>query len=832
MPGPADRHAWMATPGCPAVKAKIIRSRMKMFLEHGALIFVHIPRTGGTSIEAAFGLHSSVHATAAQMRACDPSAWAASQSFAVLRDPLDRVVSMYAYARQGGNGAPWETLGQYAAGLSLEEYVARLPNVVDPFVRLPQSHWIEMPSSSAEAPVPLLDRDAEAPSHRSRAVGVDQAVGVDHLLCFEQLAAHFDQLHLGVRLGGTHARASARAAMDVVSAATRARVYRLFAHDHELWSRHCNRSRAAASAAVRMSSGTGGGGAMPTAMHKCTTATPCHGAFPHTFHLLWPTRELTFPGRPAEEARIRRVVDRLRGLHPSWQIRVWTDADCEQLMIQSMPARLAAWRLLAPRLKQFDAIRPLILHEHGGIYLDVDVECSRPIDALLTRPSTALLLRADDPACFHRVTPEYRAHSLSTRRPIASGNHIMGSIARHPLWLYYLDAIYSHEPPDTTVVGHTGNGGLERAVSAFLADHPEQRPSLRLLTCAEFQNTGQSGACARGAQCANLTCRHTNSLSPVETQPGGDDNQQGQLLRASTHLASNAAPLAPAAAKAATPSVPTLFVHFSGCGGTSVVELARQLTWLFTVPPPARSSGHNANVGCAHGDQTNTHGLIRNLKGERCPCSELRTLARTNAWSFFGNENPVIAPLGCVGMQYWTVMRHPIDRLLSRLFKPAKTAGTWHFVHPSWVQHALNTTTLFTTTRFMSASSYSDRINHHEFTGTVRHVPSMRSCCMRAAAGRERAEGPPPPPRSLSLIGARERSERDGTTASLFLQHQSLSGPLPLRARAAPCGVGPRDAWVSGKTATPWGEGGGDTWVLEHGGEWTSRALPPCSRRR
>jgi len=67
------------------------------------LIFLHVPRTGGTSISRAlYGKHCTEHYSARSMKAMAPELWNAVQSFAVVRDPFDRFASSYAFVRGGG----------------------------------------------------------------------------------------------------------------------------------------------------------------------------------------------------------------------------------------------------------------------------------------------------------------------------------------------------------------------------------------------------------------------------------------------------------------------------------------------------------------------------------------------------------------------------------------------------------------------------------------------------------------------------------------------------------------------------------------------------------
>jgi hypothetical protein len=85
--------------------------------------FIHVPKTGGTSISTALGRdmyhHSGVpalhgdnptHLTARDVRDfVGPSSWAKMFSFAVIRNPWDRVVSLYrAFDRAKGTTATFD----------------------------------------------------------------------------------------------------------------------------------------------------------------------------------------------------------------------------------------------------------------------------------------------------------------------------------------------------------------------------------------------------------------------------------------------------------------------------------------------------------------------------------------------------------------------------------------------------------------------------------------------------------------------------------------------------------------------------------------------------
>jgi chondroitin 4-sulfotransferase 11 len=66
------------------------------------LIFIHIPKTAGTSIDLAFGLKCiccGTHAPWRDYRRRFAAKWASYFKFAIVRNPWERLVSSYCYAR-------------------------------------------------------------------------------------------------------------------------------------------------------------------------------------------------------------------------------------------------------------------------------------------------------------------------------------------------------------------------------------------------------------------------------------------------------------------------------------------------------------------------------------------------------------------------------------------------------------------------------------------------------------------------------------------------------------------------------------------------------------
>lgn len=88
------------------------------WFDRAGVAFIHVPKAAGTSIAHAIYGHSIAHVTAAAARRYAPERWEALPSFAVVRNPWDRALSAYRFARGGGG------VGQGAVRITAPELYA------------------------------------------------------------------------------------------------------------------------------------------------------------------------------------------------------------------------------------------------------------------------------------------------------------------------------------------------------------------------------------------------------------------------------------------------------------------------------------------------------------------------------------------------------------------------------------------------------------------------------------------------------------------------------------------------------------------------------------
>jgi mannosyltransferase OCH1-like enzyme len=89
---------------------------------------------------------------------------------------------------------------------------------------------------------------------------------------------------------------------------------------------------------------------------------------PKTIHHIW-----VGPDPLPEE--LRPYVESWKRYHPDWEHRFWSEDN-----LPEDPVRPEVLNRLRSPVERSDMLRIEILNRHGGVYVDTDLECLRPID--------------------------------------------------------------------------------------------------------------------------------------------------------------------------------------------------------------------------------------------------------------------------------------------------------------------------------------------------------------------------------------------------------------------------------------------------------------------
>ncbi|KAG4304593.1 hypothetical protein PORY_001986 [Pneumocystis oryctolagi] len=113
-----------------------------------------------------------------------------------------------------------------------------------------------------------------------------------------------------------------------------------------------------------------------------------------------------------------KAYNHCKKLHPDYKHILWTDEKARNFIAQEYPWFLHQYDKYPYPIQRVDSLRYFILVHYGGIYIDLDIECLRPLDPLLS----------------------YSAW-LRTTTPTGISNDVMGSVPYHPFFLYVINRL-------------------------------------------------------------------------------------------------------------------------------------------------------------------------------------------------------------------------------------------------------------------------------------------------------------------------------------------------------------------------------------------------------
>jgi len=174
---------------------------------------------------------------------------------------------------------------------------------------------------------------------------------------------------------------------------------------------------------------------------------------PKIIHQTWRDRRIP--------AAFQRYVDSWKQRHPDWEYRLWTDRDNRRFIKRHYRWFLAQYDAYRWPIQRADAVRYFILHRHGGLYVDLDFQCLKPLDALLEGKQCVLGL-------------EPHQHCLDHCQEQIVSNALMAAAPGHPFFGAVIDQLPKYAERVNTVqpiLETTGPFMLSHVYADFSARH-------------------------------------------------------------------------------------------------------------------------------------------------------------------------------------------------------------------------------------------------------------------------------------------------------------------------------------------------------------------------
>ena len=188
----------------------------------------------------------------------------------------------------------------------------------------------------------------------------------------------------------------------------------------------------------------GGGGRVAQAHEK-----PCR-SIPRILHQTWKNNNI-----PPDLEAFRRAWQEH---HPDWIYCFWSDRDIREFIRLRYPWFLSVYDQYPEHIMRVDAVRYFIMSYYGGVYIDLDFQCLKPLDKLLE--DKQIVVGLEPPAHLDLHFPEER----TLARIVC--NAFIASVPGHPFWEHvFKQLIAYHRAPSP--LDATGPFLLTRAYESY-----------------------------------------------------------------------------------------------------------------------------------------------------------------------------------------------------------------------------------------------------------------------------------------------------------------------------------------------------------------------------
>jgi len=85
--------------------------------------------------------------------------------------------------------------------------------------------------------------------------------------------------------------------------------------------------------------------------------------------------------KPLEERRdYLENIEVNKRINPEWEHKLWTDDSLNEFVSTHYPENLIFWNNFPYPMYKIDYARYMLLHHYGGIYIDLDERCIKPLE--------------------------------------------------------------------------------------------------------------------------------------------------------------------------------------------------------------------------------------------------------------------------------------------------------------------------------------------------------------------------------------------------------------------------------------------------------------------
>jgi mannosyltransferase OCH1-like enzyme len=215
---------------------------------------------------------------------------------------------------------------------------------------------------------------------------------------------------------------------------------------------------------------------------------PGASPIPRIIHQTWKSKDLP--------RRFEPLVERVRALHPGWELRLWTDEEMLAFVTEHGPQYLSKYKAYPHAIQRCDFFRLFVVAVLGGVYLDLDVQLTKSFNEL---PG---FIEAFFPC--EKVMSSAALIKHRNRDAMRIGNYAFGAAPNHPFLRYMLKRLQA-----APLRGRSANDVLESTGPGILTtayhDYARRQPQTKVAIL--HPDIGATAACGCASEAGVAACQ-------------------------------------------------------------------------------------------------------------------------------------------------------------------------------------------------------------------------------------------------------------------------------------------------------------------------------------
>ena len=151
---------------------------------------------------------------------------------------------------------------------------------------------------------------------------------------------------------------------------------------------------------------------------------------PKVIYQTWKTKHL--------HENVQKIRDNIQALNPEYTMELYDDHEMETFIrINFSPFIYDCYKQLNVGAAKADFWRYCVLYIHGGVYLDMDSEITRPLDELISPTDTCIITREGNPGVFNNWFMIFeKQHPILLKTIQKCCHNIVHSLLPSMTWCY------------------------------------------------------------------------------------------------------------------------------------------------------------------------------------------------------------------------------------------------------------------------------------------------------------------------------------------------------------------------------------------------------------